>query len=108
MSDVLIKKALDVGHSIAKKLGTVDNMADLEKLSNEIDSYADFVDDAFGVPDEFFGEKSCELSLYVYIALNWKREDLHPENVNNPSTKRLAKRFLDDFVEYLDSSDWAK
>ena len=108
MSDDLIKKALDVGHFIAKKLGTVDNMADLEKLSDVIDRYCAFVSDAFGVPDEFSDEKYCELSLYVHIALKWKREDLYPENAGNPSTKRLAKQFLDDFVEYLDSQKWAK
>ena len=104
-----INKVVNEGHVIAEKMRFIDDIDELEALiSNKINTYGNFVDDNFGVyePDDLFNEKSCELTTFLYVALDWKRKTLYPENKDNLGTKKNFKSFLNDFEKYLDSKEW--
>lgn len=104
-----INKIVNEGHVIAEKMRSVNDIDGLEALiSGKINTYGNFVDDNFGVyePDDLFNEKSCELTTFLYVALDWKRKTLYPENKDSLSTKKNFESFLNDFEKYLDSKEW--
>lgn len=92
-------KIIADGHAIADRLANA-SLSDLEKLEKDIDQYADYVDEQFGIVNEF-GDKDCELSTFLYVALDW-----HKKGQVDPSAQTLAKDYLEDYVNFLDSKKW--
>lgn len=84
----------------------ISKLSELEKLKPIIDKYADFVDEKFGEPLDFNDEKDCSLTTSLYVALDWKRKSLYPENLDYEPTQVLAKEFMDGFIKELDGESW--
>ena len=108
MDDMEIKDVVKRGRALADRLAKAKFLSDVEVLEHEIESYTDFVNHHFGVKSELDGEKECELTTFLYVALDWKKRSLFDENIGNDSIKQIADDYLSQFEEYLDSKSWAK
>ncbi len=104
MNPELIERAIEDGHAIAAKLKKADTVAETNALNEEIESYADFVDNYFGVLNDF-DEKTCELSKMLYMAVDEKIRYL--EYYHDTPTKN-GNEDLTLFEDYLDSKTWIK
>lgn len=102
----LINKVIEDGHEIIDRMRPISSLSELEELKPIIDKYADFVDENFGEPLDFSDEKDCSLTTSLYVALDWKRKSLYPENLDFEPTQVLAKDFMDGFIEELDGESW--
>ncbi len=102
----LINKVIEDGHEIIDKMRPISKLSELEKLKPIIDKYADFVDENFGEPSDFSDGKWCSLMTSLYVALDWKRKSLYPENLDYEPTQILAKDFMDGFIKELDDESW--
>ena len=102
----LINKVIEDGHEIIDKMRPISNLSELEKLEPIIDKYADFVDENFGEPSDISDGKWCSLMTSLYVALDWKRKSLYPENLDYGPTQVLAKDFMDGFIKELDGESW--
>lgn len=102
----LINKVIEDGHEIIDRMRLISKFSELEELKPIIDKYADFVDENFGEPLDFSDEKDCSLTTSLYVALDWKRKSLYPENLDFEPTQVLAKDFMDGFIEELDGESW--
>ena len=102
----LINKVIEDGHMIIDKMRLISSLSELEELALDIDSYADFVNENFGEPLDFSDEKDCSLTTSLYVALDWKRKSLYPENLDFEPTQVLAKDFMDGFIKELDGESW--
>ncbi len=102
----LINKVIEDGHEIIDRMRPISKLSELEKLKPIIDKYADFVDENFGEPLDFSDEKDCSLTTSLYVALDWKRKSLYPENLDYEPTQVLAKEFMDGFIKELDGESW--
>ncbi|MBQ9180844.1 hypothetical protein IJ135_01990, partial [Candidatus Saccharibacteria bacterium] len=92
----------------AEKLKEIRDLDELKKYEKEVISqYADFVDYNFGILDDY-DEYDSELTTCLYVAYDWKRKSLYPENKNYPPTCHVFERFFDDYVKYLDSLHWTE
>lgn len=106
-----IEKVIKGGHLIAEKIRSANNMHDFDTLvEDEISKYSNFVDENFGViePDDLFGEKSCELTTFLFVAVDWKRKTLQEGNSDNVEVEKEFKGYLEDFENFLDSKKWVK
>ena len=104
----LINKVIEDGHAIIDKMRLISSLSELEELEPIIDKYADFVDENFGEPSDLDDEKECSLTMSLYVALDWKRKSLYPENLDYEPTQVLAKDFMDGFIEELDGESWVQ
>ena len=102
----LINKVIEGGHIIIDKMRTTSSLSELEELVPNIDRYSDFVNENFGEPSDFSDGKWCSLMTSLYVALDWKRKSLYPENLNYDPTQVLAKDFMDGFIDELDGESW--
>lgn len=102
----LINKVIEDGHAIIDKMRLISSLSKLEELEPIIDKYADFVDENFGEPSDLDDEKECSLTTSLYVALDWKRKSLYPENLDYEPTQVLAKEFMDGFIKELDGESW--
>ena len=102
----LINKVIEDGHEIIDRMRLISKSSELEELKPIIDKYADFVDENFGEPSDLDDEKECSLTTSLYVALDWKRKSLYPENLNYKPTQNLAKEFMDGFIDELDGESW--
>lgn len=102
----LINKVIEDGHEIIDRMRLISKSSELEELKPIIDKYADFVDENFGEPSDLDDEKECSLTTSLYVALDWKRKSLYPENLDYEPTQVLAKEFMDGFIEELDDESW--
>ena len=102
----LINKVIEDGHEIIDRMRLISKSSELEELKPIIDKYADFVDENFGEPSDLDDEKECSLTTSLYVALDWKRKSLHPENLDYEPTQVLAKEFMDGFIKELDGESW--
>ena len=94
----LINKVIEDGHEIIDRMRLISKSSELEELKPIIDKYADFVDENFGEPSDLDDEKECSLTTSLYVALDWKRKSLYPENLDYEPTQVLAKEFMDGFI----------
>ena len=101
-----IEKIIKDGHLIANKIKAAQTVSEIDDLDGEIKEFSSFVDENFGIIDDFDNRKDCELSTFLYIALDWKKRALQPENRNNTATDQLAERYMSDYIELLDSRKW--
>ena len=102
----LINQVIEDGHIIIDKMRSASSLSELEKLEPDIEKYADLIDDNFGEPSDVDDEKESSLTMSLYVALDWKRSSLYPENLNYEPTQILAKDFMDGFIEELDGESW--
>ena len=102
----LINKVIEDGHEIIDKMRPISKISELKKLEPIIDKYTDFVNENFGEPLDFSDEKDCSLTTSLYVALDWKRKSLYPENLDFEPTQVLAKDFMDGFIKELDGESW--
>ena len=102
----LINKVIEDGHEIIDRMRLISKSSELEELKPIIDKYADFVDENFGEPSDLDDEKECRLTMSLYVALDWKRKSLYPENLDYEPTQVLAKEFMDGFIKELDGESW--
>lgn len=102
----LINKVVEDGHKIIDRMRLISKFSELEELKPIIDKYADFVDENFGEPSDFSDGKWCSLMTSLYVALDWKRKSLYPENLGFEPTQVLAKDFMDGFIKELDGESW--
>lgn len=102
----LINKVIEDGHEIIDKMRPISSLSELEKLEPIIEKYADFVDENFGEPSDISDGKWCSLMTSLYVALDWKRKSLYPENLDYEPTQNLAKEFMDGFIEELNGESW--
>lgn len=102
----LINKVIEDGHEIIDRMRPISKIYELKKLEPIIDKYTDFVNENFGEPSDFSDGKWCSLMTSLYVALDWKRKSLYPENLDFEPTQVLAKDFMDGFIEELDDESW--
>ena len=102
----LINKVIEDGHEIIDRMRPISKISELKKLESIIDKYTDFVNENFGEPSDFSDGKWCSLMTSLYVALDWKRKSLYPENLDFKPTQVLAKDFMDGFIEELDDESW--
>lgn len=102
----LINKVIEDGHEIINRMRLISKFSELEELLPDIDRYTDFVNENFGEPSDFSDEKWCSLMTSLYVALDWKRKSLYPENLDFEPTQVLAKDFMDGFIKELDGESW--
>ncbi len=100
----LVEKAIKNGHAIADKIRNAKTIDEVEKLSSEIEEYSDFVNENFGIPDDFgeYSEKYCELDFYIHMAAETKNDHLY-YYAGNPN---MGNEGVDDFESYLESKEW--
>lgn len=103
-----IEKVVKNGHSIADKIEKASDVSEIENLSKEIEEYCNFVCENFGTVSDFDGEKECDLTTFLYVALDWKKKSLYPENEGNVTVRQLAEEYMSQFIEELDSKTWVK
>lgn len=102
----LINKVIEDGHEIIDKMRPISKLSELKKLEPIIDKYTDFVNENFGEPSDFSDGKWCSLMTSLYVALDWKRKSLYPENLDYEPTQNLVKDFMDGFIDELDGESW--
>ena len=102
----LINKVIEDGHEIIDRMRPISTLSELEKLVPDIDRCADFIDENFGEPSDVDDGKECSLTTSLYVALDWKRKSLYPENLDYEPTQNLAKDFIDGFIKELDGESW--
>ena len=98
-ADEIIKN----GHLIANKIKNASSVSDIDALSEEIERYSDFVNENFGVVDDF-GEKICELYFMLHMAAEEKARQIE----YYPDKAEAGNEDVLDFEEMLDSKDWIK
>ena len=104
---VQVEEVITEGQYLATMLVDANNLAELKKVESLIEKFTDSVNESFGVSDELFpDEKHNDLSLTLYIALDWKKKSLAPENAGNTAPQHLFERFLSDYEHYLLSGYW--
>ena len=102
----LINKVIEDGHEIIEKMRPISKLSEFKKLALIIDKYTDFVNENFGEPSDFSDGKWCSLMTSLYVALDWKRKSLYPENLDYEPTQNLVKDFMDGFIDELDGESW--
>ena len=106
-NEELIKRAIKEGHEIAHKIQSAKTISEIDRLSDEVEKYCDFVNENFGVLNDY-DEKDCEISVFLNVAFDWKRTSLQPENIGNPATENLYEEFMRQYLDFLDSKVWIK
>ena len=100
-NDALVEKAMKDGYSIAEKIKNANSVAEIDNLTDEIEEYCDFVDENFGVFNDF-DEKKCDLSAMLFMAAEEKARQLE----YYPDKKVLGNDDAVDFENMLDSRYW--
>jgi len=106
-NEELVKKALREGHEIADEISKAKSDLDLDKLSDKIEEFYDFVNENFGSVDEFDenSEKYSDLSFYLSMAIETKSRHLaYPHD----EIEDYGNEGVHDFEYYLDSKEWLK
>lgn len=106
LDEKLVEKVIKEGHAIADKIRNAKTLDEVEKLSSEIEEYSDFVNENFGVLDDFGedGEKYCELAFYIHMAAKEKTRQLE----YYPNETEAGNEDVSDFEYYLDSKAWTR
>ena len=104
MNSNAIELAVKQGESLANKINLAKTTTQLDILYKEVENYTNFINNEFGIIDDFSekNEKYCELSFYAYMAVNEKSDNLeyyiiHPEETASG---------VEDFLDYLKSMKW--
>lgn len=104
MNPKLIEKAIRDGKKLANEIQLAVSEPQLDELENKIEEYSNFLDDNFSYSNDSLPEDNrfCELSFYIYMALNEKRDHLEYYNAHPAVTSDGVL----DFLDFLDSKKW--
>lgn len=104
VDEKLVEKVIKDGHAVADKIRNAKTLSEIDALSDEIEQYSDFVNENFGILDDFdeTGEKYCELTFYIHMAAETKNDHLHYYTGNT----NMGNEGVDDFDSYLESKEW--
>lgn len=91
------------GEALARELEAASSLDELLNLEPEIATFADYVDGHFG-EEATDGEMESDLSLALYIALDWKKAAL--ERSDDAETAKLFASYLADYRECLRDGGW--
>lgn len=104
MNTALAEIAIRDGMKLADEIKSATTESQLDELENKVEKYTIFLDDNFSYSNDSLPEddRFCELSFYIYMALNEKRDHLeyynaHPEVISDGVL---------DFLDFLDSKKW--
>ena len=104
MNSNAIELVVKQGESLANKINLAKTTTQLDTLYKEVENYTNFINNEFGIIDDFSekNEKYCELSFYAHMAVNEKSDNLeyyivHPEEMASG---------VEDFLDYLKSMKW--
>lgn len=104
MSTNLAEIAIRDGIKLADEIKSATTESQLDELENKVEKYTIFLDDNFSYSNDSLPEddRFCELSFYIYMTLNEKRDHLeyynaHPEVISDGVL---------DFLDFLDSKKW--
>ena len=104
MSMNLAEIAIRDGMKLAEKIKSATTESQLDELENKVEKYTIFLDDNFSNSNDSLPEddRFCELSFYIYMALNKKRDHLEYYSAH---PKVISDGVLD-FLDFLDSKKW--
>ena len=104
MNNDVIELAIKRGENLANKINLAKTTAQLDILYKEVENYTNFIDNEFGIIDDFSekNEKYFELSFYAYMAVNEKSDKLEYYNAH---PEEMASG-VEDFLDYLESMKW--
>lgn len=104
MSTNLAEIAIRDGIKLADEIKSATTESQLDELENKIEKYTIFLDDNFSYSNDSLPEDNrfCELSFYIYMALNEKRDYLEYYNAHPEVTSDGVL----DFLDFLDSKKW--
>ena len=104
MSTNLAEIAIRDGIKLANEIKSATTELRLDELENKIKKYTIFLDDNFSYSNDSLPEddRFCELSFYIYMALNEKRDHLEYYNAH----PEITSDGVVDFLDYLESMKW--
>ena len=104
MNNDVIESTIKQGKNLANKINLAKTTAQLDTLYKEVENYTNFINNEFGIIDDFSekNEKYCELSFYAYMAVNEKSDNLEYYNAH---PEEMASG-VEDFLDYLESMKW--
>ena len=104
MDPKLIEIAIRDGTKLADEIKSATIESQLDELENKVEKYAIFLDDNFSYSNGSLPEddRFCELSFYIYMALNEKRDHLEYYNAH----PEITSDGVVDFLDYLESMKW--
>lgn len=104
MSTNLAEIAIRDGIKLANEIKSATTELQLDELENKIKKYTIFLDDNFSYSNDSLPEDNrfCELSFYIYMALNEKRDHLEYYNAH----PEITSDGVLDFLDFLDSKNW--
>lgn len=104
MSTNLAEIAIRDGIKLANEIKSATTELQLDELENKIKKYTIFLDDNFSYSNDSLPEDNrfCELSFYIYMALNEKRDHLEYYNAH----PEITSDGVVDFLDYLESMKW--
>ena len=104
MKSNAVELAIEQGENLANKINLAKTTAQLDILYKEVENYTNFINNEFGIIDDFSekNEKYCELSFYTYMAVNEKSDNLEYCNAHPEETASG----VEDFLDYLKSMKW--
>ena len=104
MNSNAVESAIKQGENLANKINLAKTTTQLDILYKEVEYYTNFINNEFGIIDDFSekNEKYCELSFYAYMAANEKSDNLEYYNTHPEETASG----VEDFLDYLESMKW--
>lgn len=104
MKSNAVELAIKQGENLANKINLAKTTAQLDILYKEVENYTNFINNEFGIIDDFSekNEKYCELSFYAYMATNEKSDNLEYYNTHPEETASG----VEDFLDYLELMKW--
>ena len=104
MKSNAVDLAIKQGKNLANKINLAKTTIQLDILYKEVENYTNFINNEFGIIDDFSekNEKYCELSFYAYMAVNEKSDNLEYYNAH----PELTSDGVLDFLDYLESMKW--
>ena len=105
MSTNLAEIVIRDGKKLADEIKSATTESQLDELENKVEKYTIFLDDNFSYSNDSLPEddRFCELSFYIYMALNEKRDHLEYYNAH----PEITSDGVLDFLNYLNSMKWA-
>ena len=105
IDDRMVDRVLKEGFLIAKKIQETDDISSSGPLLIEIEKYCDFVNENFGVVDDFSeNKKYCDIDFYIHMAIKEKEEHLEYYKKHGD----ITSNGILDFLDYLNSKEWLK
>lgn len=104
MSTNLVEIVIRDGTNLADEIKSATTEWQLNELENKVEKYTIFLDDNFSYSNDSLPEddRFCELSFYIYMALNEKRDHLEYYNAH----PEITSDGVVDFLDYLESMKW--